>query len=76
MFAQKQTKTLGFLTHNLWSCPQDVKKMADKGFVRPVLEYASPVWEPHRIVVQEELEKVQNCALGFWLETTTLKQEV
>ena len=31
--------------------------MAYKG-----LEYASPVWDPHGIVVQEELEQVQNHA--------------
>ena len=29
------------------------------------LEYASPVWDPHGIVVQEELEKVQNRAARF-----------
>ena len=33
--------------------------------MRPVLEYASPVWDPHGIVVQEELEKVQNRAARF-----------
>ena len=30
--------------------------------MRPILEYASPVWGPHGIVVQEEFEKVQNRA--------------
>ena len=40
---------------NLSSCPQDVKETAYKGLVRPILEYASPVWDPHGIVVQEEL---------------------
>ena len=30
--------------------------------MRPVLEYASPGWDPHGIVVQEEIEKVQNRA--------------
>ena len=30
--------------------------------MRPILEYASPVWDIHGIVVQEELEKVQNRA--------------
>ena len=33
--------------------------------MRPILEYASPVCDPHGIVVQEELEKVQNRAARF-----------
>ena len=61
----KANRTLGFLRHNLLSCPQDVKEMAYKGLVRPILEYASPVWDPHGTVVQEEIEKVQNRAARF-----------
>ena len=61
----KENRTLGFLRRNLSSCPQDVKETAYKGLVRPVLEYASPVWDPHGIVLQEELEKVQNRAARF-----------
>ena len=61
----KANRTLGFLRRNLSSCPQDVKETAYKGLVRPILEYASPVWDPHGIVVQEELEKVQNRAARF-----------
>ena len=59
----KANRTLGFLRRNLSLCPQDVKEMAYKGLVRPTLEYASLVWDPH--VVQEELEKVQNRAARF-----------
>ena len=54
-----------FLRRNLSPCPQDVKETAYKGLVRPILEYASPVWDPHGIVVQEELENVQNSAARF-----------
>ena len=61
----KANRTLGFLRRNLSSCHQDVKEMAYKRLVRPILEYASPVWDPHGIVVQEELEKVQNHAARF-----------
>ena len=61
----KANRTLGFLRRNLSSCPQDAKETAYKGLVRPILEYASPVWDPHGIVVQEELEKVQNRAARF-----------
>ena len=61
----KANITLGFLRRNLSSCHQDVKETAYKGLVRPILEYARPVWDPHGIVVQEELEKVQNRAARF-----------
>ena len=61
----KANKTLGFLRRNLWPCLQDVKEMAYKGLVRPILEYASPVWDPHGVVVQEELGKVPNRAASF-----------
>ena len=33
--------------------------------MRPILEYASPVWDPQGIVGQEALEKVQNRADRF-----------
>ena len=37
---------LGFLMRNLYSCPQEVKEVANKGLVRPVLDYGSSVWDP------------------------------
>ena len=42
----KANGTLGFLWRNISSCHRDIKKMAYKGLVRPILEYASPVWDP------------------------------
>ena len=62
---KKKYRTIGFLSHNLSSCPLGVTDMANKGFVQPILYYASPVWDPHGIVVQEELNKVQNHAARF-----------
>ena len=41
----------GILIHELWVLGPD--------------SYASPVWDPHGVVVQEELEKVQNHAARF-----------
>ena len=44
---------------------QDVVETPYKGLVRPILEYASPVRDPHGIVVQENLEKAQKCVARF-----------
>ena len=61
----KVNRTLGFLRRTILSCPQNVKEAAYKGMVRPILEYGSSVWDPHTGKLQEELEKVQNCAARF-----------
>ena len=42
-----------------------MKEAANKGLVRPVLEFGSSVWDPHTHGLQEELEKVQNRAARF-----------
>ena len=61
----KANRTLGFLRRNLYACPQEVKDAAYKGLLRPVLEYRGSVWGPF----QDELEKVQNRAARFVIET-------
>ena len=61
----KTNKTLGSLRKNLYSCPQEVKEAAYKGFVLPVLDYGSSVWDPPGVVLQEELESVQKRAARF-----------
>ena len=61
----KANRTLGFLRRSISSCPRDVKEMAYKELVRPILEYASPVWDPSGKTLQDELEKVQNRAARF-----------
>ena len=47
------------------ACPRDVKELAYKGLVRPVLEIDSSVWDPQSIILQDELEKVQKRATRF-----------
>ena len=51
----KAYRTLGFLSRNLYSCPQEVKEAAYKGLVCPVLDYGSSVWDLPGVVLQEEL---------------------
>ena len=61
----KANRTLSFLRRNLFSCPQDVREVAYKGLVRPILEYGSSVWDPHYEGLIDDLEKVQNRAAWF-----------
>ena len=60
--ANKASNTLGFLRRNLSACFTQVKATAYKTLVRPKLEYASSVWDPHHINKIEQLEKVQRKA--------------
>ena len=43
----KANLSLRFLRRNLSSCPEEVKEAAYKAIVRPHVEYASSVWDPH-----------------------------
>ena len=43
----KTTLALGFHRRNLVFTPRQTQAIAYKTLVRPQLEYASPVWQPH-----------------------------
>ena len=43
---KKASKTLGFLRRNLKIGKKKTKETAYKALVRPLLEYAAPVWDP------------------------------
>ena len=51
--------TLGFLRRNLWISSQPVKTRAYQSYVRPKLEYASTVWDPHTKSNISKIEMVQ-----------------
>ena len=56
---------LGFLRRNLRGCPQDMKTQAYTTLVRPVLEYASTVWDPYTLQQIYALERIQRQAARF-----------
>ena len=60
--ANKASSTLDFLRRSLSACSTQVKATAYKTLVRPKLEYASSVWDPHHRNKIEQLEKVQRKA--------------
>ena len=62
---KKANSTRGFLQRNLRKCPSAVKEQAYKTYVRPTLEFASTVWDPHQQELVSQLKMVQRRAARF-----------
>ena len=61
----KANRTIGFLRRNIHSCPKEVKAAAYTTLVRPSIEYASSVWDPHTRNNIHQLEAIQRRAARF-----------
>ena len=61
----RANSSLGFLTGNLHNCPEQIKTQAYYSLVRPHLEYACSVWDPHTQKNIQSIEKVQRRAARF-----------
>ena len=48
-----------FLYRNIRTCPRKTKQLAYTTLVRPILEYASIIWDPHTASNIHKLETVQ-----------------
>ena len=62
---------LALLRRNSNNCSRDVKLAAYVGLVKPILEYASSVWDPHTEYLICELEKVQRRGAIFITSNNT-----
>lgn len=62
---RKASHKLWFLKRNLKYATPDTKLAAYKACVRPILEYASPVWDPFTATNIDKLETIQKRALRF-----------
>lgn len=60
--ASKANKISAFVYRNIRGCPINVHTNCYKGLVRPIMEYAATVWDPHQQVLSNSLEKVQRRA--------------
>ena len=63
--AGKANRSLGFLRRNFKQCTKDVKAATYTTMVRPVLDYASTVWDPHKQGDIKTLEQVQRRAARY-----------
>ena len=61
----KAQRTLNLLRRNLSDCSQNIKDVAYKTLVRPVLEYASTSWDPYQANHIYRMENVQLRAARF-----------
>lgn len=61
----KGNRTIGFLRRNFRECTPTVKAATYKTMVRPVVEYASTVWDPTGQGDIAELEQVQRRAARY-----------
>ena len=58
----KASRSLNYLRHTLFASPSTVKSAAYNCLVRPLLEYASPVWYLHTARDIDRLEAIQRRA--------------
>ena len=63
--ATNANRTQGFPRRNLRRCPFDFKETAFISMVRPVLEYASPIWDRYLRKYCDKLKRVQRRAARF-----------
>ena len=65
--ANKATRMLNFLKRHLSKCSSNIKASAYLLMVRPLMEYACVVWDPHYQSQVSVLEKVQRRAARWVL---------
>ena len=61
----KANRSLAFLRRNLPRCPEQTKERAYIALVRPHVESASAVWDPHLKKDIKEVEKIERRAARF-----------
>jgi hypothetical protein len=62
---KKAFKILHWMMRNLKGSSKNTKERAYKTLVRPILEYASIVWDPHEVGQLKAIEKVQRKAARY-----------
>ena len=62
IIAAKATKCLNYLRHTLWGATPQVKSIAFKCLVRPIMEYGCQLWNPFTQKDIQVLENIQHRA--------------
>ena len=75
---KKGMKTLGFLRRNLpgKSCSRETKTACFNTLVRPIVEYASCVWDPRTSKATSKVESVQRSAARYVMNNYSRRSSV
>ena len=65
MVTSKANSTRAFLQRNIHQCPHETKVLCYKTLLRPVIEYASIIWDPHTNANINILEMIQRRYARF-----------
>ena len=60
-------RPLGFIKRNIKTKSPQIREIPYQSLVRPQLEYASAVWDPHTKDKTHKVEKAQRCAARWTL---------
>ena len=63
--SKKAQRVLGLVRRNLWGCNKKIKSSAYTTLIRPLLEYASCVWDSSNQSNNTKLNRVQRQAARF-----------
>lgn len=65
LMCNRVLRWLGYLQHTLCSAPSNTRLLTYKTLVRPILEYSSVRWNPHKISDIKKIEYFQKKAICF-----------
>lgn len=63
--SKKAMRKLGYLRRSLRQSTQEIRLLAYKTYIRPILEYASVVWDPYTQKNITQLESIQRKSVRF-----------
>ena len=72
----KANSALAFMRRNVNHCPISVRSHCYKSLVRPILEYASPIWAPHLQSDICAIEKIQSSATRYTMNNYSWRSSV
>lgn len=61
----KAMRKLGYLRRTIGKSPPEIKLLAYKTYIRPLLEYAATVWDPYTLTNIAKLENIQRKSVRF-----------